>query len=881
MGTSIHFPGSKEPDGQRKVLKLRANDVDENIQGQINCMSSSEIRELLGVTSYEELRLKAEKEMRSVNSQVLSILKRKITKKSQAGLDKSIARSGTYSGGKGDFFHDLFPYLEAFSPKFVEDLARKYKDNATVILDPFGGCGTTPLTFTSGNDKRRAYYCEINPVMQRVIELKEFFRSLSEKNRVKLKKDIKTYLQSFDENFISIKEDDLLKDSYPKVFEKSEIFPEKTLSQVLKLKTEIARLQCTNESLGNALEIAVLSSLVPASNMQRAGDLRRKRLKERERISANIYKHVYDALNKIEFGISDFYSQKTNSILLSSDSRGLANIPSINADIVITSPPYLNGTNYFRNTKVELWFIGAIKEKRDLGRLRDKAITAGINDVRGIRSKKNPSDFVFESLSECLIGLDEHAYDSRIPKMVRWYAHDLNQALLGTISHLKDEGVIAVDIGDSVYSDIRVPTDKLVVEILKNNGCEIVEQILIRERMSRSGKKVKQVCIIATKKPQIDKLDTTDVKKASWTDFKERISDLSEAHSKRNWGHSSHSLCSYQGKLKPAIGNILVDSFVPEGGSFLDPFSGVGTIPFEGALAGKKSYGLDLSPAGVAISRAKVWAPQKNEVEHYFSKLCDYIEKNKEKQSFNQWFPDFNKNLIEYYHEDTLREILAAREWFSMHHPWNQPVSLLLASTMHVLHGNRPYALSRRSHPVTPFAPTGEVIYKSVKQKIWQKVDKVINAKLPGNFVNGTIFETDATKCWPEEVDLLDAVITSPPFFSSTRFYSANWIRLWFSGWDEFAFKAGGKQFLETKQLNGFSCYNGIFRQSKERLKKDGVLLLHLGKSHKCDMAVELSKHAKYWFKSAELFVEDVAHCETHGVSGTGSVTNHQYLLLY
>ncbi|GEK47316.1 hypothetical protein HPA02_15990 [Bisbaumannia pacifica] len=881
MATSIHFPASQEPDGQRKVLRLRVNDADENIQRQIATLSSLEIRELLGVTSYEELRLKAEKEMRSVNSQVLSILRKSFNNKKLDKKNSSMARAGTYSGGRGDFFHDLFPYLEAFSPQFVEDLAKKYKSDARIILDPFGGCGTTPLTFTSNNEGRKAYYCEINPVMQRVIELKEFFRNLSEKKRSKLKEDIGKLSDSFYENFSFVCEDDLIKDSYRKVFEGSDIFEDSTLSQVLKLKTEIIKLQCTNEPLGNALEIATLSSLVPASNMQRAGDLRRKRPKERERISADIYYHVRLALEKIASGISDFSSQEKMSILLTSDSRGLSSIPTVNADIVITSPPYLNGTNYFRNTKVELWFLGAIKEKGDLGILRDKAITAGINDVRGIRSKQNPSGLAFESLSECLKGLDEHAYDRRIPKMVRWYAHDLNQALSGTIFHLKSGGTIAIDIGDSVYSNIKVPTDKLVAEILENNGCRIVENLLVRERMSRSGQKVKQVCIVAVKEKERSAERYFDKQSSSWVAFRKKVSGLSDAYKKRNWGHSSHSLCSYQGKLKPAIGNFLVDSFVPSEGKFLDPFSGVGTIPFEGALAGKKSYGFDLSPAGVAISRAKVWAPRDEEVKSYFLQLCNYVEKNAGRQSFNQWLPDFNKNLVEYYHEDTLREILAAREWFALNHPWNQPVSLLLACTMHVLHGNRPYALSRRSHPVTPFSPTGDFLYKSLKEKVWQKVSKVLGSELPENFVDGKIFETDATKCWPEEVDGLDAVITSPPFFASTRFYSANWIRLWFSGWGEFDFKAGGKQFLETKQLTDFACYDNIFRQSKERLKEDGVLLLHLGKSNKCDMADVLSKRAKYWFSSSEVFDEDVAHCESHGISDKGGVTDHQYLLLY
>jgi hypothetical protein len=126
----------------------------------------------------------------------------------------------------------------------------------------------------------------------------------------------------------------------------------------------------------------------------------------------------------------------------------------------------------------------------------------------------------------------------------------------------------------------------------------------------------------------------------------------------------------------------------------------------------------------------------------------------------------------------------------------------------------------------------------------------------------------------------LDAVITSPPFFDSTRFYLANWIRLWFAGWSQPDFKLQTNSFIEEKQKEDFSVYKSIFRQTRERLKKDGVFVLHLGKSKKCDMAEELQKISKYWFKTADIFDESVAHCESHGIRDKGTVTSHQYLVL-
>ena len=74
--------------------------------------------------------------------------------------------------------------------------------------------------------------------------------------------------------------------------------------------------------------------------------------------------------------------------------------------------------------------------------------------------------------------------------------------------------------------------------------------------------------------------------------------------------------------------------------------------------------------------------------------------------------------------------------------------------------------------------------------------------------------------------------------------------------------------------------YENIFRQIKEHIKRGGVCVLHLGKSNKCDMAEELQKVSKKWFKKADLFDESVAHCESHGIRDKGTVTSHQYLVL-
>jgi SAM-dependent methyltransferase len=367
-----------------------------------------------------------------------------------------------------------------------------------------------------------------------------------------------------------------------------------------------------------------------------------------------------------------------------------------------------------------------------------------------------------------------------------------------------------------------------------------------------------------------------------WSRFIRELPHQKLPYSKKNWGHPNHSLCSYQGKLKPAIAYFLVKTFVPKGGSFLDPFCGVGTIPFEGALNGKSAFGMDISPVAFYVSSAKVQKCDMTKCESIINELQNYILDHHVSDAYyerNKVF-GFNKTISEYYHPDTFKEILAARQFFCHNVPKSPEDMMVLSSLLHILHGNRPYALSRNSHPIVPYAPSGPFVYKNLIEKLTQKVTKSVECGLPKQFTSGHIFLRDSTEPWPEEIDELDAIITSPPFYDSTRFYLANWIRLWFTGWDQAAFQVEPGRYIDERQKESFDIYHRIFEQARERLKPGGYFVMHLGKSEKCDMGEVLRKEALYWFPNSKVYCESVTHCSTFGIKDIGDVTSHEYLIM-
>lgn len=369
---------------------------------------------------------------------------------------------------------------------------------------------------------------------------------------------------------------------------------------------------------------------------------------------------------------------------------------------------------------------------------------------------------------------------------------------------------------------------------------------------------------------------------SKWRRFYNGLPHQELPYSKKNWGHPNHSLCSYQGKLKPAIAHHLVKTFVPRGGRLLDPFCGVGTIPFEGALAGMQTFGMDISPLAFYVSAAKVSRCDPEICAAVLDELDTFIRNHPVDERYreeNGGF-GFNKTLSEYYEHETFDEILAARRFFNDNPPQSHEAMLVMAALLHILHGNRPYALSRKSHPIVPYAPTGAFEYKNLVGKVREKVDRTLANPLPDRFVEGNVYLCDSTGHWPDDIDELDAIVTSPPFFDSTRFYLANWIRLWFTGWDLDAFNTEPAHYVEELQKDTFDVYNPVFEQARERLKRGGYFVMHLGRSEKCDMGEVLRARARRYFNRVRLYDESVAHCAKFGIPDLGSVTSHEYLIM-
>jgi len=355
-----------------------------------------------------------------------------------------------------------------------------------------------------------------------------------------------------------------------------------------------------------------------------------------------------------------------------------------------------------------------------------------------------------------------------------------------------------------------------------------------------------------------------------------------QPYSRRNWGGLLHSLCSYQGKLKPAIAHFLIEWFTEPGQRVLDPMSGVGTIPLEARRQGRVGLGSDLSPLAVSVTRAKLEAFRPEDVRDVVDTLAKRIANGPSlarlEQSVDVEF-GMNGPIRGYFHEDTLREILIARQFFTEGtSPSGAATDVVRSSLLHILHGNRPYALSRRSHPITPFAPSGDFEYRDVIGRLSARLDRIVPelVTLGATRPPGRAYESDCRSLGLTEP--VDTVITSPPFAKSLRFWSTNWLRLWFTGWDREDFATEPARYIDTQQRETTYPYREFAQSMHELLNPGGLLILHLGETATVNMATSVAPEIDPWFDVAFAGRENVEDTESHGLRDKGATVAHWYV---
>lgn len=376
-------------------------------------------------------------------------------------------KGGTFSLNKTEPIHRWYSYVEGYSSCLIAEELKTLlalKPNIETIYDPFCGTGTTALVASTYGIN--SFYSESNPFMQTVIETKI--------NEVQKLDDVATSMLI--EYLALVNDMKIEKYASWNGFEK--FFGERQLSELLTIKNLI--FQEDNESVKRILALALSAVVVKVSKMTRRGDLRYAT--EKEYREENVLECFTDKLNEMIFDIQHHRTiVKCGTTKVSDDARDNDYVDTF--DCVITSPPYLNGTNYIRNTKLELKLNDFITSENDLPDFHSKGIVAGINNV----SKRTAIDTILPVVEPYLEQLQPVAYDERIPKMVAGYFRDMDMVIQKLSRSIKAGGLFTMDIGDSQFAGVHIPTHLILSDICAQHGFILYDEEILRERRSKNG----------------------------------------------------------------------------------------------------------------------------------------------------------------------------------------------------------------------------------------------------------------------------------------------------------------------------------------------------------------------------------------------------------
>jgi hypothetical protein len=220
-----------------------------------------------------------------------------------------------------------------------------------------------------------------------------------------------------------------------------------------------------------------------------------------------------------------------------------------------------------------------------------------------------------------------------------------------------------------------------------------------------------------------------------------------------------------------------------------DPFMGRGTTPLEAALLGRVPWGNDINPLSRTLTAPRLRPPTLEQIEARLQKItcADHEE--------------FPKQLLAFYHPDTLREICALKKYFSARKldatdDWLRLVALNRLTghspgffSVYTLPPNQAVSLASQ-HRINAQAPPDSAVPRR-RQTHSEKIPATAPRRHAGDSSgfaavarSARFTNSPAATTRKLPANSVSLVVTSPPFLDVVQYAEDNWLRCWFLGID-------------------------------------------------------------------------------------------------
>lgn len=349
---------------------------------------------------------------------------------------------------------------------------------------------------------------------------------------------------------------------------------------------------------------------------------------------------------------------------------------------------------------------------------------------------------------------------------------------------------------------------------------------------------------------------------------------------------------SYRACFKPQLPRFFIERLTQPGERVYDPFMGRGTTLIEASLLGREPLGCDVNPLSVALTRPRLCPPAAAEV----SARIAQIDFSKAKE--------WREDLLVFYHPDTLREIIALKEYLldrkernlmdSVDH-WIAMVALNRLTghsagffSVYTMPPNQAVSIksqiriNSRRNQTPPRRVVPAIILKKSRQ-LMGDLEHETRATLSRASRNA-ILMTQSCATTPEiPSGSVNLVVTSPPFLDVVDYAGDNWLRCWFLGID-----LTGVELTVPKKLDVWrEAMTAVFKELARVLHPRGHIAFEVGEVHagatrledavlECGVAAGL--HPRLVLINSQVFTK-TANC--WGVDNNARGTNTNRIVLF
>lgn len=369
-------------------------------------------------------------------------------------MNKDIDHSWDFSKSGGKYLtHNYHTYPAMMIPQIAGRLIDEYGKNGTVLLDPFMGSGTALVEATLHKNFKKAYGIDINPLALLIGKVKT--RALNTDKldkvanafvaRVKAKKRTKTRIQ-------------------PPEFDNIHFwFKPRVIMDLALLKNEIDNIE--NDDIRDFFKVT-FSEVVRKVSNTRNGEFKLYRIPAND-LAIYDPDSIFEFEKKLSQNIERMkaFVKNRNSCkitILPTDTRKIIPIGSRQVDIIVTSPPYGDSKTtvaYGQFSRLALQWLGY-----------DKETVISIDKISlGGRPTRSSFDYLQSQNLKSVIKKIYNKDEKRAHEVLSFYV-DFFECIKQLDRVMKKKGKLCFVVGNRTVKGVKIPTDKILVDLFLNYG---------------------------------------------------------------------------------------------------------------------------------------------------------------------------------------------------------------------------------------------------------------------------------------------------------------------------------------------------------------------------------------------------------------------------